>query len=396
MAADSRRIVLAHITTIPLTQWAFLRGQNHYMSQRGFEIHTIASPGKRLAEVGRRDGAVTHSIRISRTISPCADIISIIRLLFCLREIKPDIVHLSTPKAALLGAIAAWAARVPIRIFFVRGLITETTRGLRRGVFRLLETLTARLCHQHICVSHSLLAFARSESILTEKQGIVLVNGMSNGIDTGRFDPTITAHNEAVLNTADEDILIIGFVGRLARDKGIEELAQSWGLLREEYPHLRLLLVGPWETEIANDLSAGLESDSRVWMTGFVDDVIPYYCAMSLFVYPSHGTEGFPNSPMEAAAMGLPVVASRVVGCVDAVQDGVTGALIPPHDPTALTDAIRLYLNNPDLRHRHGQAGRERVLREFRQETIWEALYQEYVCLLRERGLPIPESASDG
>jgi glycosyltransferase involved in cell wall biosynthesis len=116
---------------------------------------------------------------------------------------------------------------------------------------------------------------------------------------------------------------------------------------------------------------------------------------MDLFLFPSHGTEGFPNAPMEAACMGLPVIASRVVGCVDSVVDGVTGTLVPPRDACALADAIRAYLRDPDLRRRHGQAGRERVLRDFRQEVIWEALYREYVRLLRENGIPVPDDPAD-
>ena len=132
-----------------------------------------------------------------------------------------------------------------------------------------------------------------------------------------------------------------------------------------------------------------LRTDARVHLLGHVRDMPALYAAMDLLVLPTY-REGFPYVPMEAAAMALPVVATLVPGCVDAVVDGVTGTLVPPRDPAALAAAIARYLGDPDLRRRHGQAGRERVLRDFRPGDIWEATYQEYVRLLRAKGLPVP------
>jgi lipopolysaccharide/colanic/teichoic acid biosynthesis glycosyltransferase len=146
--------------------------------------------------------------------------------------------------------------------------------------------------------------------------------------------------------------------------------------------------VGPWEEndKVSQSVRHDLESDPRVVLVGSQHDVAPFYKCMSMFVYPSHGTEGFPNAPMEAAAMALPVIASRVVGCVDAVVDGITGALVPPRDPRALAAAIRRYFKDPELRWEHGRAGRERVVRDFRQELIWEAFYQVYLQALKKEG----------
>ncbi len=389
-------IRLAYVTTLPQTQWAFLRGQNRYMAATGFELHAIASPGAHLTRLAERDAVVPHAIPMSRSISPLRDCVSLGRLFLALRRIQPDIVHVSTPKAALLGALAAWAARVPVRICFARGSITEPATGLKRVLFRALERLTAALCHQTICVAPSLLAFFRTEGILPPAAGIVLANGMSNGIDVDRFTPDGAGSPAAALlprglaaAAPDRDGAIVGYVGRLARDKGLEELAQAWQCIRTEFPRTHLLLVGAWEDQapVAAEWRAALERDPRVHFTGRVDDVVPYYRLMSLFVFPSHGTEGFPNVPMEAAAMGLPVIATRVVGSVDAVQDGVTGALIPPRDVVALTDVMRRYLSDAAARRRHGDAGRSRVLRDFRQEPIWRALHAEYLRLVRAHGL---------
>ena len=406
-----RPIRLAYVTTLPQTQWAFLHGQNGHVAARGFELHAVASPGPYLARLVARDGVVAHPVPIARAVSPLRDCVALARLFLVFRRVRPDIVHLSTPKAALLGAIAAWAARVPVRIFLMRGSVTEPARGVQRVLFQTLERLTAALCHQTICVAPSLLAFLRAEHIVAPAAGIVVGNGMSNGIDVVRFSPA--RDGDAAVEwplpslaraAADPQAVFVGFVGRLARDKGVEEIAQAWQQIREEFPRTHLLLVGAWETEgaIAHRWRAALERDPRVHLPGRVDDVVPYYRLMSLFVFPSHGTEGFPNVPMEAAAVGLPVIATRVLGCVDAVQEGVTGALIPPQDAGALAAALRRYLGDSALCRRQGVAGRARVEREFRQEPIWTGLYAEYTRLLAaagrapdRRAVPGPAPASE-
>jgi glycosyltransferase involved in cell wall biosynthesis len=190
---------------------------------------------------------------------------------------------------------------------------------------------------------------------------------------------------------------VIGYIGRLTRDKGLEDLFQAWRVLREEFPASRLLLVGPWESEnaVSQVCRDGLHGDDRVIMTGAQDDVASFYKTMDLFVFPSHGTEGFPNAPMEAAAMGLPVVATRVVGCVDAVADGVTGTVISPRAPGELETTLRMYLCNPDLRAGHGAAGRERIRTGFDPHDLWAEFRDYYFHLLRREGLPLPAQQPD-
>jgi len=388
---------MTHVTTVPQTQWAFLRGQNAYMRAKGFDVHAVASPGERLADLAERDGVTTHAVHISRTIEPFRDLASLYQLWRVFRRLHPTIVVVSTPKAALLGAISSWVARVPVRAFLYRGSITESASGARRVVFRFLERLTALLCHQVICVAPSLLEFAREHGILPPGKGVVLVNGMSNGIDARRFDP---ARADAQALAAElrvrlglpQDALVIGYVGSLAGDKGIDDLAVAWQHLRSTIPHLHLLLVGRPEAgdPPAPSTASLLADDSRVHLPGYADDVVPYYILMDVLAFPSH-REGFPNVPMEASAMGIPVVATRVVGCVDAVRDGFTGTLVPPRAPEALAEAIGRYLEDPDLRQRHGRAGRKRVVRDFAQEPIWEAMYEEYCRLLAAQGCSCPD-----
>lgn len=397
----NRRPRLVHVTASAITQWQFLRGQNSYMVRHGFDVHAIASPSPLLDQLGKRDGVTTHPLRISRQISPIRDLGSLIALWRLLRALEPDIVHVSTSKGALLGAVAARLAGVPIRIYQIRGLASEDARGPQRRVFLALEWLTARLCNAWLANAPSLLAYARKKGILRRRQGTVFLHGMANGIDVAWFDPDgAEAARPASLPwpaAVRDGRLVIGYVGRLTRDKGIEDLATAWFRLRETFPTSRLLLVGPWETQdpVAHGTRARLEADARVTILPFQEDVRPAYRSMDVFVYPSHGGEGFPNAPMEAAAMRLPVIVTRVIGSVDAVVDGCTGATVPPRDPTALCAEIAAYLQDAERRTAHGRAGRVRVKRDFRSQALWACVRDEYLRLLVNHGLPIPDLQRD-
>jgi len=372
------------------------------MASKGFDLHAIASPDTFLEDLALRDGLTVHPVSISRTISPLRDLASLVRLYFAFRKLRPDILHLSTPKASVLGALAGWAAGVPVRIYLVRGLHSEKKIGLARLFFVFLERVPARLSTITFCVSPSLLEYARSSGILPSDGGIVLGNGMSNGVDVSRFHPT------AVNQRHDLEALalslgiprsgrVVGFVGRLAADKGINELASAWKMIRTEFRDAHLLLVGKWIQEVdqvSESVRLELEQDPQVHLVGHVEDPAPYYALMSVFVLPSHGSEGWPNVLMEASSMALPVIATRVVGSVDAVLNGITGTLIPIQDGKALFEAVKRYLGDPDLCRRHGMEGRRRVVQYFRQEIVWEALYEEYKRLLERHGLLEPREIS--
>lgn len=399
MAENSKAVKLVHVTTIPITLWAFFGGQIGYMKARGFEVHAISSPGDKLDRFAQREQVPVCAVQMPRGITPFRDLVALFQLWRHFRKIRPQIVHSHTPKGGLLGMLAAWLARVPVRIYHLHGLRWVTCAGLKRKILMWTEKIACRLAHRVLCVSPSVRQVAVQVRLCPAEKVKVLINGSTNGVDAiHRFNPKkVSAMGRAQAREQwgiHDGSIVVGFVGRVVRDKGVEELATAWSVLRDEFPKLHMLLVGPFETEdpISGKTEQLLRSDVRMHLTGMQEDMPPLYAAMDILVLPTY-REGFPVVPLEAAAMGLPVIGTTAVGCVDAVEDNVTGTLVPPRDPQALAGAIATYVRDPDLRRRHGQAARERALRDFRPEPIWEALYQEYVRLLREKGLPVPHPA---
>lgn len=381
---QEEHIRLLHLTTVALSV-GFLSGQARQMREWGIELHILSSPGDELELFAAREGARAHAVQMERRITPLRDLVAVFRISRILRSVRPHVVHAHTPKAGLLGMIAAWFARVPVRIYHLHGLRFTTRRGLGRFLLRCTEKISCMLAHRVLCVSASLRDAAVLEGICLAEKTRVLLRGSINGIDVARFQPA-DARTRAAARTAlgiPHDAFVLGFVGRVVRDKGIVELAAAWQVLREMFADLRLLIVGPVETQdpVPAEVLDALRSDARVTLRGLDWETPPLYAAMDLLVLPTY-REGFPSTILEAAAMGLPVVATRTTGCVDAVEDGVTGTLVSPRDKTELAEAIARYRIDTRLRREHGEAGRARVWKEFRQEAVWNALRAEYFALL--------------
>lgn len=395
MTKYQQQIKLVNVTTVPQTL-NFLAGQTTYMKSRGFEVHALSSPGESLVKFADRQQITVHAVTMHRSITPLKDIYALFQIWQKLCEIRPQIVQAHTPKGGLLATIAAWLARVPVRIYYIHGLPMVTATGYKHFLLWWSEKVSCLLANQVFCVSHSVSEVAVSENICPIHKIKVLLRGTIDGIDaTDSFNPANLPTNirQKLRQKYDipDDALVVGFVGRIVRDKGIAELIEAWKILREEFSHLHLLIVGPFEPQdpVAPDEEYFLRNESRIHLTGNQENIAPFYAAMNILALPTY-REGFGNVNLEAAAMELPVVTTRIPGCIDAVQDGVTGILVPPRNPEALADAIRTYLHDSELRDCHGRAGRERVLRDFRPEAMWQALYQEYLRLFKLRGLSLP------
>jgi glycosyltransferase involved in cell wall biosynthesis len=376
-------MLLVIVTTVPTTL-NFFRSQVGFLKERGFVVHAVSSPGDELQEFGRREGVPVHAVAMTRAITPLQDLAALFRLVHLFRRLRPTIVHAHTPKGGVLGVLAARLAGVPLVMYTIHGLPFANASGLKRWVLWLSEMASCRGAHRVLGVSQAMRRQALAHGLCPPHKIEVLGPGSINGVDAeGRFNPArfpepAKRQLRAALGLP-SGALVLGYVGRIVKDKGIEELAEAWRELRGGHPDLYLVLVGREEPQdpIAPATRQALRSDPRVVFTGPVADPAPYYAIMDLVVLPTH-REGFPMVPLEAAAMGLPVVTTTVDGCPEAVVDGLTGMLVPPRDSPSLTRALKVLISDAEMRKRMGKAARERVLQKFQPEGIWKILFNKY------------------
>jgi lipopolysaccharide/colanic/teichoic acid biosynthesis glycosyltransferase/glycosyltransferase involved in cell wall biosynthesis len=324
---------------------------------------------------------------MEREIAPIQDLVSFCRLYRTIRRLRPAIVDASTPKAGLLTSVAAWLARVPCRVYTLRGLRLETATGLKRAMLWVTEWISCKCAHRVVCVSRSLRDRAIGLKLVGDDKAIVLGKG-SGGVDVRRFSPA--GRESETLSLREKlgiaaDGLVIGFVGRLVRDKGIRELIEAFQRLNRKRPELRLLLVGDFEQgdPVEPEIRRFIESSPAMIRPGFVPDTAPYYGLMDVLALPTY-REGFPGVPLEAQASGVPVVTTTATGAVDSVVDGETGFLVPVGDSSAVAGAIAKLLDDPQLRLRMGRAGRARMERDFRPAAVWDAQVRMYQASLEE------------
>lgn len=388
MGENSRK-TLVHILTVP-ESLRFLEGQINYVRQSGYDIHIITSPGSLLDDFANKHNIIAYGIEMPRKITPFNDLIAVWKIWKVLRKVQPDIVHSHTPKGGLLGMISAWLARIPARIYHARGLPFEGSTGKKRSLLKVTERISCTLAHRVFCNSQSNLDVMVAEGLCSSDKITLLHNGSSNGVDaTDLFKPF--ASDDVRIQTRTKLNLplgatVIGFVGRVVHDKGIDELIEAWKSLREQYLDTRLLFVGRFEDQdvVLPETRQVINTDERIHFADFVtnkSDMPILYAAIDILVLPSH-REGLPNVILEAGGMRLPVVSTFASGCRDAVVDGETGLLVPVNDAHALEKALQQYIADPNMRTKHGETGRKRMLADFKPEDIWFSILNEYQNLL--------------
>jgi len=361
-----------------------LKNRLRILRMAGFKITLVSSPGRHLLETATAEGVAAKSLPMLRGIAPLADLVSFLRLLWLMLWRRPQITDFSTPKAALLGNVAAWILRVPHRVYTLRGLKLEATRGWKLKLLLAAERVSCATAHVVLCNSESLSQKAVILGLAPPGKLRLLGNGSSNGVDTERFSPGLSDVRRRLCIPDDEPVL--GFVGRLTRDKGLVELLQAFDLILSHEPKAWLLLVGWFDgSDDALDEKWRLRTavHARIRHVGFVEDTTPYYRAMDLLILPTY-REGFPNVVLEAAASGIPTIATDCTGARDSVIDEVTGLLIPPGNAAAIAEAALELLQNDPKRKRMGKAARQWALDFYDQRKVLGLAVDFYRSLLEK------------
>jgi glycosyltransferase involved in cell wall biosynthesis len=359
-----------------------VRGQLSHLIGEGFDVTVAArrsDPGEP-PEPGKWDDGVTvEHLPFVREPSPIADLRALWATIRLIRRLKPAIVNASTPKAGLLGMLAAWLCRVPVRVYVVRGFRFETATGWRRRLFRSLEWVAIRCANHVVFNSRSLLGVGEREGLITPGRGEVIGGGSGNGVNVSRFaDDVLPTRGEARERFGlPAEATVVGFVGRFTRDKGIADLTQVFTSTLRQRPDVWLLLVGEFEDgdPVPADVRATIEHDERIVTVPWLDHPGVAYRAMDLLVFPSY-REGLPNVPLEAQLCGVPVVGYAATGTVDAVAPG--SALVTVGDVDALSGEIVAQVDAGIGRSSSERQEATWVVENFERARLWSGLVDRY------------------
>lgn len=362
-----KRMAIAITSAFPLN--VFLRPHLERL-QRDFEITVYVNTTDMGVAPAVPDAVKVVHLQIRREISPLADMATLWRLWRILRREGYDVLFSMNPKSGLLGMMAACAARVPRRVHCFTGQVWATKQGPMRYLLKAMDWLTASCATRVLADSPSQREFLVAQRVVRPERISVMADGSIAGVDVGRFCPS-SSWRTAIRKTLgiSEQAVSLLYVGRLKKEKGVVDLLHAFTRLRERWPDLRLLLVGP-DDEGLDSFCRGVPGTYRIDYTPLVEE---YMAAADIYCLPSY-REGFGLVLVEAGAVGLPVVASRIYGITDAVVDGETGLLHEVGNVMDLSDKIETLLINKELRHRLGEAGRRRAVQLFQPERLTEAL----------------------
>ena len=370
---------LIRITTVPISLDKLLEGQLSFMNNY-YKVVAISSNKPKLNKVGEKEGVEVFEIVLTRKITPVKDVIALLKLFRFLKKEKPLLVHTHTPKAGIIGMLASWLAKVPIRLHTVAGLPLLEIGGLKRVLLNFIEKITYRCATKVYPNSQGLKDIILTHNLTRATKLKVLANGSSNGINTHYFNPKLFGHqkNETLkeqLGITKNDFVFI-FIGRIVGDKGINELIDAFRKLQNS----KLLLVGPLESDLdplKKETLQEIEQNSAIISVGYQNDVRPYLAISNALVFPSY-REGFPNVVMQAGAMGLPSIVSNINGCNEIIEQGVNGWIIPVKDSPAILRAMQHCLVNTESFNVAKSNARNMITDRYEQKVVWEALLEEY------------------
>lgn len=375
---------ILHVFTLATTAESFFDGQFAYLSEAGYNIHLAATTVPSQAFC-KRNRVTFHRIEVARRVDIKADVKTITALCKLIRQEKFDAVFGHTPKGSLVAMAAAKLSGVKTRVYFRHGLIYTTAKGLKRFIFKAVEQFTSTLATDIINVSPSLSKLAVKDRLNSDKKQSVLGSGTCGGIDTiNIFNPALLSADDQIIlkkNVVGNCDFVVGFCGRLCRDKGIIELIEGFKLFQSNHTELntKLLLVGPYDERdiLPDNIRSEITGNPTIIATGRKDKAqLPaLYALMDVFVFPSY-REGFGMCVLEASAMNVPVLVSRSHGCIDSIRENISGRYIEI-SAESIAGELEAMLN-PALRQQLGSGGRDLAVNSYDQKQMWPLIKNFY------------------
>ncbi len=379
-------IKIIRATTVPMSLDAFCKGMLKELSEK-YELIALSSPGEEMEVIAQREGVKTIAVPMERHIAIWKDFVSLCKLISVVRKEKPAMVHSMTPKAGLLCMLAGWITKVPVRVHTFTGLVFPTASGVKREVLMFTDRLTCA-CATHVIAEGKGVKNDLENNSITKKPIRVLGYGNVRGVDMefySRRPEVMDIVTQKALNT--QYLFTFLFVGRIVGDKGINELCHAFGRIHDQYPNTRLWLVGAFE-KVLDPLRAetmAMIEDSRNGIECLGpksgDELLAYYAAADCYVQPSY-REGFPNTVLEAGAMGLPSIVTDINGSREIIIEGQNGTIIPSKNSQALYEAMWRMINHKEWREAMAANARRMVAERFEQSYVRKCLYEFYEEIL--------------
>ena len=379
---------ILHVVNIYFVIPYFLGGQFEYFRELGYELDVVCSESPYLAPYARQHNFGYREIPILRSINPIQDFKSIRQICRYIKDRQVGIVVGHTPKGGLLSMVAAWLMRVPKRVYFRHGLVYQTSSGLKRFILMSVDRLASLLATKIVCVSPSVLEQSIKDKLSPAHKQIVLGKGTCSGVDTqGKFNPqNINPEKMSLLTQKwgiEDSDWVVGYTGRLVRDKGIMELVDAFDLVKVNNPRLKLLLVGMFEKRDAlpQEVQNRIKNDPQIVWTDFQNEDMEYfYAMMNVYVLMSY-REGFPTGTLEAQSMGVPVITTRVTGCCDSIVEGETGVFVS-REPEELGKVIKA-MSEGEITF-STERTRSWVMDNFDNLRVWEEIKKLYEPTAKE------------
>lgn len=352
-----------------------MKGQVEYLRGKGFDVHIVSAPGK---EQNAYPNKIVHAINMEREISLKQDLISLFKMTKLFLKEKPFIVNSGTPKAGLIGTLAAFITRRPVRIYTVRGLRLETVKGLKYKILYAMEKLAMFCATDVIAISESLKDKIVSLGLKETGEIQVLGYGSSNGINLSDFSKSYNKIPNSIESQL-ENHFVLGYVGRIVKDKGIREVIESFRILQNKGYKTKLLIVGELEKDdsIDEEYYKFITKNKDVVLTGHVEQPVNYYNHMDVLLFPTY-REGFGNVSIEAQALEIPVITSNATGAKDTVENERTGFIVEIGDYRTIADKTESLINDENLKIELGSSARKRVTEKFDSQIIWKHLETIY------------------